>query len=211
MKFVNAIKLTKYSLRTQESRMQQLQKYLPTLQLKKALLQGEINECLSELGDALAIYDEKYHEIKPFIKLLSAPDMPALLAALQIEKSIITYDNIAGLEIPALKEIVFPVPTFSLFSTPFWWDSALQQLKLLLALRKKYNIIQQKYTILHREFRNVSIRVNLFEKILIPKTHYNIKKIQVFLGDQQLTSIAQSKVAKAKIIAKKLVSQKEIL
>lgn len=211
MKFVNAIKLTKYSLRTQESRMQQLQKYLPTLQLKKALLQGEINECLSELADALAIYHEKYHEIKPFIKLLSAPDMPALFAALQIEKSIITYDNIAGLEIPVLKEIVFPVPTFSLFSTPFWWDSALQQLKVLLTLRKKYNIIQQKYTILHREFRNVSIRVNLFEKILIPKTHYNIKKIQVFLGDQQLTSIAQSKVAKAKIIAKKLVSQKEML
>lgn len=211
MKFVDAIKLTKHSLRTQESRMQQLQKYLPTLQLKKALLQVEINECFSELEDALAKYREKYQEIQRFIKLLSAPDMPTLLAASQIEKSIITYDNIAGLEIPVLQEIIFPVPTFSLFSTPFWWDSALQQLKMLLTLKKKYNTIQQKYAILNRELRSASIRVNLFEKILIPKTHYNIKKIQVFLGDQQLTSIAQSKVAKAKIIAKKFVSQKEIV
>lgn len=211
MKFVNAIKLTKHSLRTQESRMQQLQKYLPTLQLKKALLQVETNECFLELEDALAKYHEKYKEIKSFSKLLSSPDISNLLAALQIEKSVITYDNIAGLEIPVLQEVVFPVPTFSLFSTPFWWDSALQQLKMLLTLKKRYNTIQQKHAVLNRELRSVSIRVNLFEKILIPKTHYNIKKIQVFLGDQQLTSIAQSKVAKAKIIAKKFVSQKEFV
>lgn len=208
---MNAIKLTKHSLRTQESRMQQLQKYLPTLQLKKALLQVEINECISELENALAKYHEKYREIQKFIKLLSAPDMAAFFAGLQIEKSVITYDNIAGLEIPALQEIVFSIPSFSLFSTPFWWDSALQHLQMLLTLKKKYNTIQQKHAILNRELRSVSIRVNLFEKILIPKTHYNIKKIQVFLGDQQLTSIAQSKVAKAKIIAKKFVSQKEVV
>lgn len=208
---MNAIKLTKHSLRTQESRMQQLQKYLPTLQLKKALLQVEINECISELENALAKYHEKYREIQKFIKLLSAPDMATFFAGLQIEKSVITYDNIAGLEIPALQEIVFSIPSFSLFSTPFWWDSALQHLQMLLTLKKKYNTIQQKHAILNRELRSVSIRVNLFEKILIPKTHYNIKKIQVFLGDQQLTSIAQSKVAKAKIIAKKFVSQKEVV
>ena len=191
--------------------MQQLQRYLPTLQLKKALLQVESNECFLELENVLAKYHEKYREIQKFIKLLSASDMPTLLAALRIEKSVITYDNIAGLEIPVFQEIVFPTPTFSLFSTPFWWDSALQHLQMLLTLKKKYNTIQQKHAVLNRELRSVSIRVNLFEKILIPKTHYNIKKIQVFLGDQQLTSIAQSKVAKAKIIAKKFVSQKEIV
>ena len=70
MKFVNTIKLTKHSLRTQESRMQQLQRYLPTLQLKKALLQVESNECFLELENVLAKYHEKYREIQKFIKLL---------------------------------------------------------------------------------------------------------------------------------------------
>lgn len=208
---MNAIKLTKHSLRIQECRMQQLRKYLPTLQLKKALLQIESNECLVELENILQKYNEKYKEIQEFSKLFSAPDMATLFASLEREKSVITYDNIAGLEIPVLQEITFPVPDFSLFSTPFWWDSALQQLQALLYLKKQYRVMQKKHAILESELRNVSIRVNLFEKILIPKTHHNIKKIQVFLGDQQLTSIAQSKVAKAKIIAKKLGLRQEVL
>lgn len=208
---MNAIKLTKHSLRAQESRMQQLRKYLPTLQLKKALLQIEANECFLQLEKLLEEYDKQYTEINKFSKLFSAPDMVTLLAPLQIDNSTITYDNIAGLEIPVLQEMTFTVPDFPLFSTPFWWDSALQHLQLLFHLKKRYTIMLKKHSILKNELRNVSIRVNLFEKILIPKTYHTIKKIQVFLGDQQLTSIAQSKVAKAKIIAKKLSLAQETL
>lgn len=56
---------------------------------------------------------------------------------------------------------------------------------------------------MEHEFNEVSIRVNLFEKVLIPRTEDNIKKITIFLGDQQLAAVSQAKVAKAKIIAKK--------
>lgn len=201
---MNAIKLTKHSLRVQESRMQQLRKYLPTLQLKKALLQIETNQCSLDLEKAWEEYDKKYREIHQFSKLFSAPDMATLLASLQIDKATITYDNIAGLEIPVLQKVTFAAPDFSLFSTPFWWDSVQQHLQSLFYLKKRHTVLLKKHAILKNELRNVSIRVNLFEKILIPKTHHIIKKIQVFLGDQQLTSIAQSKVAKAKIMAKKV-------
>jgi V/A-type H+-transporting ATPase subunit D len=53
----------------------------------------------------------------------------------------------------------------------------------------------------------VSIRVNLFEKVLIPRAQENIKKIRIFLGDQQLSAVAQAKVAKLKIKAR---AKKEI-
>lgn len=39
----------------------------------------------------------------------------------------------------------------------------------------------------------------MFEKILIPRALKNIKKIKVFLGDQQLAAVSQAKVAKKKI------------
>ncbi len=52
---------------------------------------------------------------------------------------------------------------------------------------------------LEKEWREVSIRVNLFEKVLIPRCQKNIKKIKVFLGDQQLAAVSQAKVAKGKI------------
>jgi V/A-type H+-transporting ATPase subunit D len=56
---------------------------------------------------------------------------------------------------------------------------------------------------LEKEWREVSIRVNLFEKILIPRAVENIRKIKVFLGDQQLAAVSRAKVAKTKIEASK--------
>jgi V/A-type H+-transporting ATPase subunit D len=44
------IKLTKNELRTQQGRHQQLKKYLPTLQLKKAMLQIEVNDARLEIA-----------------------------------------------------------------------------------------------------------------------------------------------------------------
>ena len=38
--------------------------------------------------------------------------------------------------------------------------------------------------------------MNLFEKIKIPETRENIKKIQVYLGDQQTAAVVRGKIAK---------------
>ena len=43
------VKLTKNELRSQQIRLAQLEKYLPTLQLKKAMLQTEVNEVRAEI------------------------------------------------------------------------------------------------------------------------------------------------------------------
>ena len=77
------------------------------------------------------------------------------------------------------------------------------KLQSLLVAQAKIEVVKEKKQILEKELREVSIRVNLFEKILIPRTKSNIKKIKVFLGDQELASVAQAKVAKAKILKRK--------
>jgi V/A-type H+/Na+-transporting ATPase subunit D len=79
----------------------------------------------------------------------------------------------------------------------------MEKLKELIVAKAKINVAEEKKAILEKELREVSIRVNLFEKILIPRTQRHIKKIKVFLGDQELASVAQAKVAKAKILKKK--------
>ena len=50
------IKLTKNELRNQQNKLSQLEKYLPTLQLKKALLQLEVNEARGEITQ----FEENY-------------------------------------------------------------------------------------------------------------------------------------------------------
>jgi V/A-type H+-transporting ATPase subunit D len=80
----------------------------------------------------------------------------------------------------------------------------IEGLRKLATARVKVQIAREKKAALEKELRQVSIRVNLFEKILIPRALANIKKIKVFLGDMQLAAVSQAKVAKRKIEEHKL-------
>ena len=52
---------------------------------------------------------------------------------------------------------------------------------------------------LSRELRTATQRVNLFEKVKIPETREIIKKISIYLGDQQTSEVVRGKIAKKKL------------
>lgn len=198
------LKLTKNELRDQQLRRTLFQRYLPTLQLKKAMLQFEVNQATIEIEQKREEFVAARLTAKNFSPLLldkSAVDPLDYVQILQVRKH---YENIAGAEVPIFDSIVFREADYFLFSTPVWLDRSLELLKEFLIAREKLKIAQEKKAVLERELREVSIRVNLFEKVLIPRAQENIKKIRIFLGDQQLSSIAQAKVAKAKIRSEKV-------
>lgn len=197
------IKLTKNELRGQQLRLTQLEKYLPTLQLKKAMLQTEVNEVRAEISRL----EEQYHDARliathsgGLLSMRIGLDLSHAGKIAQIEKE---YENIAGVDIPIFKEAIFEPFEYALFSTPAWLDAAVEELRKMAISRAKVLIAEEKKAALEKELREVSIRVNLFEKNLIPRAKSNIKRIKVFLGDQELAAVGQAKVAKAKIEKKK--------
>ncbi|HCJ82861.1 MAG TPA: V-type ATP synthase subunit D [Parachlamydiales bacterium] len=201
-----SLKLTKTELRSQEVRFHQLQRYLPTLQLKKALLQSEINRAALELHSLESHFDVSVEKVELFAALLTAPYASLLFKAVQIKEMKLDYENIAGIEIPFLEEIIFESVSFPLFATPSWMEYAIYELKELALYREQIALAKRRKSALEKELREVSIRVNLFEKILIPRALKNIKRIRVFLGDQQLAAVCQAKVSKEKILERKLIA-----
>jgi V/A-type H+/Na+-transporting ATPase subunit D len=200
---MSALKLTKNELRIQQMRLSQLRRYLPTLQLKKALLQFEVNNAALEmtmLTEELARVRAKVDPFSPFLLEKVSVNLKSFVDIQHVRKR---YENIAGIEIPIFESIVFKEPEYFLFDSPVWTESATELLRTMVIAREKINVAQEKMRALKKELREVSIRVNLFEKILIPRSIENIKKIRIFLGDQQLTAVAQAKVAKSKILARK--------
>jgi V/A-type H+/Na+-transporting ATPase subunit D len=193
------IKLTKNELRAQQGRLRQLEKYLPTLQLKKAMLQGEVNEARLEIAVQQKELERQQQRVEGYAALLSDKSMlePSLVAKVEVINKY--YDNIAGVEVPKFESVRFFEPAYNLFETPPWTDAAIEGIRDWVICQIKISIAEEKCQALEKEFREVSIRVNLFEKILIPRALGNIKKIKVFLGDQQLAAVAQAKVAKRKI------------
>ncbi len=194
------IKLTKTELRIQQIKLAQLRKYLPTLQLKKAMLQAEINQAQAEIDQLKHSYSIEESKVDEYSSLFSERNSAIFLSAVTIAEVQVHHENIAGVDIPLFQKVIFNDPTYSLFDTPVWYESAMEGVKRLLTLKEQVKVSEMKRQALAKELREVSIRVNLFEKIMIPRAMENIKRIKIFLGDQQLAAVSQAKVSKKKIL-----------
>ena len=160
----------------------------------------EVNLAQSEIEVLIVEFGASQEKVGKYSALLTERSAPDLFSAVKIHQVDTTHENVAGVEIPNFERIIFEHAAYSLFDTPVWFESAILGIKELITIREKIKIAQEKKRALEKELREVSIRVNLFEKILIPRAQENIKKIKIFLGDQQLAAVSQAKVAKKKIL-----------
>lgn len=203
------MKLTKNELRVQQSRLVELQKYLPTLQLKKSLLQQEVLEARIALQHYQEQYDLLSKKVEGYSTLFEkelSVDLKTLVKALSVEKG---KESIAGIEVPYFKSMTFHSVDYGLYETSVWVDTLISEQKKIEQTLVQLEIAKEKTGILENEFREVSTKVNLFEKVLIPKTQKAIRKIKVFIDDQFLAALSQAKVAKKKIENKQRPSLEE--
>ena len=204
------VKLTKNELRAQRGRLKQLEKYLPTLHLKKAMLQAEVSDVRLEMERLEEQFRNKHLLASSSASLLSEPIGYNFQESAKISGIEKKYENIAGVDIPLFESVTFAPFDYSLFGTPPWFDAMVDQLRQVVIAKAKLLVAEEKKAALEKELRQVTIRVNLFEKNLIPKAQTNIKKIKVFLGDQELAAVGQAKVAKAKINARRKKSKEAV-
>jgi V/A-type H+-transporting ATPase subunit D len=107
--------------------------------------------------------------------------------------------NIAGANIPFLKDVKFNEPDYDFYSTPLWIDQAIIELREVMRVLVEMAVIKKQIAILQHELRITTQRVNLFEKIKIPECQENIRMIRIYLGDQMANAVGISKVAKRKL------------
>jgi V/A-type H+-transporting ATPase subunit D len=81
---------------------------------------------------------------------------------------------------------------------PFWVDLLVENLQHLAKLTILKQVRQERVNLLEHASRKITQRVNLFEKVLIPQAQNNIRKIVIFLSDQERAAVVRSKIAKKK-------------
>jgi V/A-type H+-transporting ATPase subunit D len=197
------LKFTKQELRQQQIRLIQLQRYLPTLQLRKAILQAEVFAARSQSDILRSSRQHQWDKISRSAPLITLDPTISLADAAKISSVDKTSENVAGVELPSVKDITFFPFNYDLYDSPPWLDSLVEEIRFFRALDVRVSVAEERITILTHELKQVYIRVNLFEKVLIPKCMKNIKSIKIFLGDLQLAAVSQAKIAKMKILAKK--------
>ena len=111
-------------------------------------------------------------------------------------------ENVAGVKIPAFRELTFKDISYNVDDYPLWVDTALIKLREIARLDALVSTLRKQVELLEKELRSTSQRVNLFEKVKIPEAQENIRRINIYIGDQQSNSVGRSKIAKAKCQAR---------
>jgi len=193
------IKLSWAELRQQRNALERFELYLPTLQLKQQQLQSAILQSRREHHKVKQAADTCARKMSTYRAVFN--DSAGLnLVALSAPENIKTVTrNIAGVRVPIFESAAFPPATYSLFGTPAWVDQSLADLREQNLRLAELDIIERKLELLHSELRKVMQRVNLFEKVIIPEVHENIRRIRIALGDRMTAAVARAKIAKGKI------------
>ena len=191
------IKLTQGELKRQRDALRQYERYLPTLQLKKQLLQLEILHQQSALKERKNSLSEKKKSAENWLGLLvEAPDIRQWLIP---QKIITAKKNVAGVDVPVFERVNFEPAEYDLFLTPFWVDAGVETLRDMVSLQEEIRVIEQGISVLKHELRITAQRVNLFEKVKIPEATEAIRRIKIYIGDQMTNAVGRSKIAKNKI------------
>ena len=198
------VKLTKNELKVQKDRLKQFQRYLPTLQLKKQQLQSVITKIRAELdrlkGERSVVIGNLDDWIDVFAENSLLPDGGKLQELVLVDRVECVTENIAGVAIPAFRDLAFKDVPYDLMSYPLWVDTAVVKLREIARIEALIKTLKTQEELLDKELRSTSQRVNLFEKVMIPQTKENIRVIGVYLGDQQTAAVVRGKISKKKLV-----------
>jgi len=190
------IRTTKNELKAQRDTLRRLERYLPTLLLKKTQLQLEVRQVEARLEQNQQREAAQLDALAAWVELFSDPvDFGPWLGVARV---LTDTANIAGVSVPVLREVEFRRALPDLRSTPPWYDDALDCLAELARLRLERRVLARQRELLLAELRTTNQRVNLFERVKIPECKEAIRRIRIFLGDVQTLDVARSKIAKLK-------------
>ena len=197
------IKLTKNEQKKQKDSLKQFTRYLPTLQLKKQQLQTVIRQSHAEIEELKVKQKEAVDGMKSWIAVYGensswSEDLSIshLVKVKEVKK---TKGNIAGVEVPVFQSLVFEDVPYDLRVYPLWVDKAIVALGEIARYDALIETLKERIRLLDKELRTTTQRVNLFEKVKIPEAKENIRKIGIYLQDQQTSAVVRGKIAKKKL------------
>ena len=190
------IKLTKNELKVQKDALKMYRRYLPTLTLKKQQLQSEIRTIEAKAKAVRKERENLEFGFREWIAVFSEMDAfpEGIITVSNIRKG---TGNIAGVDIPTFEGADFRRGDYDLYETPLWVDIAANHMEKAMSLDLEIELLA------------TSQRVNLFEKVKIPDTEENIKKISIYMADQQVSAVVRSKISKRKIAARNTLTPTE--
>lgn len=191
------LKLSKASLQQELVKLKLYEKLLPSLELKRRQLTIELDKARKEHAATQAEVERVEARVGAELPMLANTEIE-LKGLVKMTAFDLEQENLVGVRLPVLKEVECQVEEYSPLAKPPWVDALVERLRDAAEARTRIQVAAERVRILSRAERRITQRVNLFEKILIPRTRKNIERIQIWLGDIGRAAVVQGKLAKAR-------------
>ena len=189
--------LNKTSLTRETRQLDTYQRFLPSLDLKRRQLIAERNKARRQVAATEA--EIKGLEASAGESIPMAADRRLDLDGLvKVDSVEVGEENLVGLRLPVLIDVQLRRVEYSMLARPHWVDALASLLEALLKLRIRLSLEQQRLEVLEAAVKKITQRVNLFDKVLIPKAQDNIRRIRIKLSDTEKAAIVNAKIAKRK-------------
>lgn len=191
------LQLNKSSLARETANLQTYKRFLPSLDLKRQQLMAERAKAaaaVKRIDAEVAAFHDAIGKDLPMLANLEI-DLADLVQVTGVE---LAEENIVGTTLPTLERIDIAVRPYSFLAKPHWIDRLVNRLQAMLDLQVRAQIARRRLSLLDRAVDVITQRVNLFDKVLIPRTAANIKKIRIYLSDEEMAAVVRSKIAKRK-------------
>lgn len=191
------LSLSKTQLAKENTNLAMYRRYLPSLDLKRRQLTAERNKTQARIAEIEAQIKRRAAKIGEEIPMLANKDID-LRGLVTLKAVKIAERNVVGLRLPGLVDIEVDVARYGYLVRPHWVDLVAERLKEVLRLRVEAQVTQRQVALLDAAVTKVTQRVNLFDRVLIPHTRANIRRIDIALGDRERSAVVNAKIAKHK-------------
>lgn len=191
------LQLNKSSLAREISSLKTYERFLPSLDLKRQQLMAEQRAARRVLEDTDREIEALTQDLGAKAPMLANTNvsLDALVSVKEVQRG---AQNVVGVTLPILRSVQFETQPYSKLTKPHWVDFVTERLRAALELHMRRSVEVERLAILNEAVKTIRQRVNLFEKVLIPRAKANIKRIRVYLSDEQVSAVVRSKLSKNK-------------
>ncbi len=189
--------LNKSSLTRQNQLLKGYRDFLPSLDMKRKQLLAEQAKARAMRSSEQSQLDAVSPWITEQLPMLAYQAI-SLEGLVSIAGVSLGEENVMGVRLPLLESVEFQLADYPLLARPHWVDPLVEKLKQALEMRLRMQVAEQRLKLLEAEVRTITQRVNLFDKVLIPRAREQIRKIRIYLADEARAGVVRAKLAKRK-------------
>lgn len=191
------LQLNKSSLAREAKNLDIYRRFLPSLDLKRQQLMALSAAARRALASTQTEVEAVTRSVGATLPML-ANDRVDLSGLVRVEHVALGEENLVGTTLPTLERVEVTVRAYALMAQPHWVDDVATALERVVRLKVRAQVEARRVDLLAQAVKTITQRVNLFEKVLIPRAEDNIRRIRIYLSEQDMAAVVRSKLAKRK-------------